>query len=71
VIDDWGGHEVFLQREDPMGYLTVLKAAEFPKELVISLSQKGELVAFEEVLPTVNDIFIEIVKNGPKPWNHE
>ena len=71
VIDDWGGHEVFLQREDPIGYLTVLKAAEFPKELVISLSQKGELVAFEEVLPTVNDIFIEIVKNGPKPWNHE
>ena len=70
-IADWGEHEVLSQKEDPMGYRTVLKAAEFPKDLVISLSQKEALVAFEEVLPTVNDIFIEIVKNGPKPWNHE
>ena len=54
-----------------MGYRTVLKAVAFPKDLVISLSQKEALVAFEEVLPTVNDIFIEIVKNGPKPWNNE
>ena len=54
-----------------MGYRTELKSSEFPKELVIALSEKGELVAFEEILPTVNDIFIETVKNGPKPWNHE
>ncbi|MDA9945765.1 ATP-binding cassette domain-containing protein, partial [Schleiferiaceae bacterium] len=70
-ISDWGKHEVLSQKEDPMGYRTVLKAVAFPKDLVISLSQKEALVAFEEVLPTVNDIFIEIVKNGPKPWNHE
>ena len=68
---DWGEHEVLSQKEDPMGYRTILKAVAFPKDLVISLSQKEALVAFEEVLPTVNDIFIEIVKNGPKPWNHE
>ena len=70
-ITDWGEHEVLSQKEDPMGYRTILKAVAFPKDLVISLSQKEALVAFEEVLPTVNDIFIEIVKNGPKPWNHE
>ena len=70
-ITDWGEHEVLSQKEGPMGYRTILKAGAFPKDLVISLSQKEALVAFEEVLPTVNDIFIEIVKNGPKPWNHE
>ena len=70
-ITDWGEHEVLSQKEHPMGYRTILKAVAFPKDLVISLSQKEALVAFEEVLPTVNDIFIEIVKNGPKPWNHE
>ena len=70
-ITDWGEYEVLSQKEDPMGYRTILKAVAFPKDLVISLSQKEALVAFEEVLPTVNDIFIEIVKNGPKPWNHE
>jgi ABC-2 type transport system ATP-binding protein len=70
-IDNWGGHKVLSQKEDHMGYRTVLKSAAFPKELVIALSEKEALVAFEEVLPTVSDIFIEIVKNGPKPWNHE
>ncbi len=71
LIDDWGGHKVLSQKEDHMGYRTVLKSATFPKEMVIALSEKEVLVAFEEVLPTVSDIFIEIVKNGPKPWKHE
>ncbi|MCH1533520.1 MAG: DUF4162 domain-containing protein, partial [Schleiferiaceae bacterium] len=68
---NWGEHEVLSQKENHMGYRTVLKAAAFPKELVIALSEKETLVAFEEALPTVSEIFIEIVKNGPKPWNHE
>ena len=71
AVSDWGPHEVLSQKEDHMGYRTVLKSTEFPKELVIALSEKEALVAFEEVLPTVSDIFIEIIKNGPKPWNHE
>ena len=33
-ISDWGKHEVLSQKEDPMGYRTVLKAVAFPKDLV-------------------------------------
>ena len=48
------------------GYQTVLKLDVYPKDLVIDLAQKGQLIAFEEVLPKVSDIFIDIVQNGPK-----
>jgi len=31
------------------------------------LDSSNELVGFEEVLPSVSDVFIDIVQNGPKP----
>jgi hypothetical protein len=38
---------------------------------VVSELAKGTLVSFEEVLPSVQDIFIEIVENGAKLTAHE
>lgn len=48
------------------GHSYVLKLDEYPTDLVVDLAKKGILVGFEEILPSVSDIFIEIVENGPK-----
>ena len=48
------------------GHSYVLKLDEYPTDLVVDLAKKGILVGFEEILPSVSDIFIDIVENGPK-----
>jgi len=48
------------------GYSSILKFDEYPSEVIIDLARRGILVGFEEVLPSVGDIFIDIVENGPK-----
>ena len=45
---------------------TVLKLEDYPAELVVQLAQEKQLLGFEEVLPSVGEIFIDIVENGPK-----
>lgn len=60
------GAEVVRQEDDHVGYRTLIHTAEYPAAHVTELAQKGQLIGFEEVLPKVSDIFIDIVKNGPK-----
>lgn len=48
------------------GIETVLKLDSYPTELVVQLAQEKQLLGFEEVLPSVGEIFIDIVENGPK-----
>lgn len=48
------------------GMETVLKLEDYPAELVVQLAQEKQLLGFEEVLPSVGEIFIDIVENGPK-----
>jgi ABC-type uncharacterized transport system ATPase subunit len=51
------------------GFTATIKADHYPSGLIQELARKNQLLGFEEVLPSVSDIFIDIVNNGPKPWN--
>lgn len=61
---DFAGQEVVSTDELHTGHRTIIKSATYPKELVSKLADEGILVGFEEVLPRVGEIFIDIVKNG-------
>lgn len=50
--------------EQHMGFEYVLRCSEAPAELVTQLLNSGELKHYEEVLPSVNDIFIQLVQNS-------
>ena len=51
------------------GHRAIIKAENYPSKVVQDLASSGQLIGFEEVLPSVADIFIDIVENGPKPKN--
>lgn len=51
------------------GHRAIIKAENYPSKVVQDLADSGQLIGFEEVLPSVADIFIDIVENGPKPKN--
>ena len=51
------------------GHQAIIKAENYPSKVVQDLAASGQLIGFEEVLPSVADIFIDIVENGPKPKN--
>lgn len=51
------------------GHRAIIKAENYPSKVVQDLAASGQLIGFEEVLPSVADIFIDIVENGPKPKN--
>ena len=51
------------------GHQAIIKAENYPSKVVQDLAASGQLIGFEEVLPSVADIFIDIVENGPKPEN--
>ena len=51
------------------GHRAIIKAENYPSKVVQDLAASGQLIGFEEVLPSVADIFIDIVENGPKPMN--
>lgn len=59
--DNWVTRE-----QSHTGIETVVKLQEYPSELVMKLANEKQLLGFEEVLPSVGDIFIDIVENGPK-----
>ena len=40
-------------------------------ELLKELMSQAEIIGFEEVLPSMNDIFIDIVKASPNPSKEE
>lgn len=51
------------------GHRAIIKADNYPSKVVQDLAASRQLIGFEEVLPSVADIFIDIVENGPKPKN--
>ena len=63
------GKDVLERDHVHTGYTATIKADQYPSRLIQELASKNQLLGFEEVLPSVSDIFIDIVNNGPKPWN--
>ena len=63
------GKDVLVRDHVHTGYTATIKTDEYPSGLIQDLASKNQLLGFEEVLPSVSDIFIDIVNNGPKPWN--
>jgi ABC-2 type transport system ATP-binding protein len=49
------------------GHTATINSATYPSALIQKLAKENQLLGFEEVLPRVSDIFIDIVNNGPKP----
>lgn len=64
---DFVGMEVLRRDHMHFGHLATIKMDEYPKGILQDLAGAGQLLGFEEVLPSVSDIFIDIVNNGPKP----
>lgn len=63
------GNDVLERDHVHTGFTATIKADHYPSGLIQELARKNQLLGFEEVLPSVSDIFIDIVNNGPKPWN--
>ncbi|REJ62225.1 MAG: ATP-binding cassette domain-containing protein [Bacteroidetes bacterium] len=61
------GKDVLERDHVHTGYTATIKANEYPSGLIQELASKNQLLGFEEVLPSVSDVFIDIVQNGPKP----
>ena len=49
------------------GHTATINSVTYPSALIQKLAKENQLLGFEEVLPRVSDIFIDIVNNGPKP----
>lgn len=51
------------------GHSATINSVTYPSNLIQKLAKENQLLGFEEVLPRVSDIFIDIVHNGPKPMD--
>ena len=71
AIEHWGQGTVMQESKHHTGHSYKVKFKDYPRTMIGELAAKGTLVAFEEVLPSVQDIFIEIVENGAKLVPHE
>jgi ABC-2 type transport system ATP-binding protein len=71
AVEQWGEGTLLQESKHHTGYSYTVKFEHYPGTVVSELAAKGNLVAFEEVLPSVQDIFIEIVENGAKLVPHE
>ena len=71
AVDQWDEGTLLQESKHHTGHSYTLKFERYPGTVVSELAAKGTLVAFEEVLPSVQDIFIEIVENGAKLVPHE
>ena len=71
AVEQWGEGTLLQESKHHTGYSYTVKFEHYPGTVVSELAAKGTLVAFEEVLPSVQDIFIEIVENGAKLVPHE
>ena len=65
-VENWHGAKVLKEGKNHLGHTAVVHHEGYPDALVAELATAKKLLAFEEVLPSVSDVFIEIVKNGPK-----
>jgi len=71
AVEQWGDGTLLQESKHHTGHSYTVKFERYPGAVVGELAAKGTLVAFEEVLPSVQDIFIEIVENGAKLVPHE
>jgi ABC-2 type transport system ATP-binding protein len=71
AVVHWGEGTLLQESKHHTGHSYTVKFESYPGTVVSELAAKGTLVAFEEVLPSVQDIFIEIVENGAKLAEHE
>jgi len=71
AVDQWDEGTLLQESKHHTGHSYTVKFERYPGTVVSELAAKGTLVAFEEVLPSVQDIFIEIVENGAKLVPHE
>lgn len=65
----FSGMDVLHRDFQHTGHTTTIKNEAYPSALIQKLAKENQLLGFEEVLPRVSDIFIDIVNNGPKPMN--
>jgi len=71
AVDQWDEGTLLQESKHHTGHSYTVKFERYPGTVVSELAAKETLVAFEEVLPSVQDIFIEIVENGAKLVPHE
>jgi len=65
----FSGMDVLHRYLQHTGHTATIKSEAYPSALIQKLAKENQLLGFEEVLPRVSDIFIDIVNNGPKPLN--
>ena len=65
----FSGMDVLHRDLQHTGHTATIKSEAYPSALIQKLAKESQLLGFEEVLPRVSDIFIDIVNNGPKPMN--
>jgi ABC-2 type transport system ATP-binding protein len=65
----FSGMDVLHRYLQHTGHTATIKSEAYPSALIQKLAKENQLLGFEEVLPRVSDIFIDIVNNGPKPMN--
>ncbi|MGB1281505.1 MAG: ABC transporter ATP-binding protein [Schleiferiaceae bacterium] len=63
----FAGLNVLSRDHQHTGFTTTIKSDHYPSDIIQELASSNELLGFEEVLPSVSDVFIDIVQNGPKP----
>lgn len=66
---NFSGMDVLHRDFQHIGHTATIKSEAYPSTLIQKLAKENQLLGFEEVLPRVSDIFIDIVNNGPKPMN--
>lgn len=66
---NFSGMDVLHRDFQHIGHTATIKSEVYPSTLIQKLAKENQLLGFEEVLPRVSDIFIDIVNNGPKPMN--
>lgn len=70
-VNQWSEGTVLKEHKHHKGHSYTVKFEGYPGAVVGELANLGELVSFDEVLPSVQDIFIEIVEDSTKSNSNE
>lgn len=60
------GHTVCSMDNTKNGHIRIILQSDKPNELIRALLDEGEIVSFNEILPSMNDIFINLVSSSNK-----
>lgn len=60
------GHAVCSMDNTKNGQIRIILQSDKPNELIRALLDEGEIVSFNEILPSMNDIFINLVSSSNK-----